>query len=272
MVGVTFKGRLGNQLFQFVFFLYLKSRNKNKLVFIPNPHHAYLTKYFDLGQYGWFLGSKIYSVLTRAIPHILKFKQIYVQNFVAPRHIEAEDGTIINGYFQTDWYYRQLSEKPQISLKKQYTDKFDKGFGEIFRNNKTITVHIRRTDYMNYGKRDISLPMEYFKRQLESVKNLSDYTVFFVSDDMQHVRSVFEEKPNYIFSSNDEITDFQLINNADVAIISNSSFAWWACYLSQKDQQVLAPKNWMGFTVGREHPRGVMTDKFEWRDVFPQTA
>ena len=114
MVGVTFKGRLGNQLFQFIFFLYLKSRNKNKLVFIPNPHHAYLTKYFDLGHYNRFLGSKIYSVFTRAIPHILKFKQIYVQNFVAPRHIEPEDGTIINGYFQTDWYYRHLPEKKEL--------------------------------------------------------------------------------------------------------------------------------------------------------------
>lgn len=274
MIGVYFKGRLGNQIFQYVFYRYLKQENKKKLVFFVNPHHAYLAKYFELEKYQYFtLESKIYSAITRCMPFVLDLKDIFVQNFVHPRKIEAKNFTVYNGYFQTDWYLNQLRDKPKLFLKQQYIKMFDDLYGETFKKEKTIVVHIRRTDYLNYGKRDISLPIEYFQDRLNEIENLNEYKVFFVSDDIPFVKSAFAEKPNFIFSSNNEIIDFQLIQNADIAIISNSSFAWWAAYLSRKNNNVIAPKNWMGFRIGAEHPKGVMTDKFIWKDVFtPQES
>ncbi|HEY0899634.1 MAG TPA: alpha-1,2-fucosyltransferase, partial [Sphingobacteriaceae bacterium] len=114
----------------------------------------------------------------------------------------------------------------------------------------------------------ISLPIEYFKSQLDSIPNHQSYKVIFLSDDMEYVKTVFPQKENYIFSENTEIVDFQVIQHADIAIISNSSFAWWAAYLSSKKNLVIAPKNWLGFRIGREHPKGIMTDRFKWRDVL----
>ena len=269
MVGVKFIGRLGNQIFQYAFLQYLKTNNKGKTIFFVNPHHGYLTKYFDLGPYqNLILGSKAYSVATRVIPKIIKFNEVYIESIQVPKPIEVKNWTIYKGFFQTDFYVRQIIGGLQISIKKEFTDKFDLEFGEKFRNNKTVVVHIRRTDYLTYGKRDISLPMEYFKRRLEALGTIEDYLVYFVSDDIEYVRSYFQERPNYIYSSNNEITDFQIIKNADIAIISNSSFAWWAAYLSDKKNRVYAPKNWLGFRIGKEHPKKVMTDRFTWCDVL----
>jgi len=31
---------------------------------------------------------------------------------------------------------------------------------------------------------------------------------------------------------------------------------------------VYAPKNWLGFRIGKEHPKRVMTDRFIWCDVL----
>ena len=105
MIGVYFKGRLGNQMFQYVFFRYLKQEAKNKLVFFVNPHHAYLAKYFELEKYQYFtLESKFYSAITRCVPFILRLKDMFIQSFVSPRKIEIKDHTVYNGYFQTDWY------------------------------------------------------------------------------------------------------------------------------------------------------------------------
>ena len=173
------------------------------------------------------------------------------------------------GYYQSDFYIKALAAK-SLPLKKKYVTAFRKKYGPIFDAGLTVTVHIRRTDYLNYQGRDISLPIDYFQRQLDSLGNLDLYTVFFVSDDLEYVQKHITVKPNYQFVSNDEIIDFQLIQNADIAIISNSTFAWWAAYFSPKDNRVIAPKNWMGIRLGREHPRGIMTDKFEWVDVFPE--
>lgn len=268
MVGVLFNGRLGNQLFQFYFLLYLKSRKKNTLFFFPNPHHAKIAKYFDLGPFrNLTLNSKIYSVVTRLIPRIIKFNEVYIQNIQVPKEVDVKDYTIYKGFFQSDWYLKHTPEPFKIRIKEKYANSFRKLYGDIFDKEKTIAVHIRRTDYLNYGKRDISLPIGYFKKRLASIPDIDSYRVFFLSDDVEFVKNAIEEKPNFIFSNHDEITDFQIIKNADIAIISNSSFSWWACYLSDKDNKVYAPKNWFGFRLGKEHPKGIMTDRFTWCEV-----
>ncbi|MEJ7557796.1 MAG: alpha-1,2-fucosyltransferase [Pedobacter sp.] len=269
MIGVKFIGRLGNQIFQYAFFQYLKTNNPGKTFFFVNPHHGYLTKYFDLGTFDNFtLGSKAYSVLARAVPKILKFNEVYIQSIEVPKIVVVKNQTIYKGFFQTDFYVKKIIGGLNIKIKKEFTDRFEVEYGQVFNNYKTVVVHIRRTDYLNYGKRDISLPMEYFEKRLTDLGDISDHKVFFVSDDIEFVRSYFKEKPNYIFSSNNEITDFQIIKNSDIAIISNSSFAWWAAYLSEKKNTVYAPKNWLGFRIGKEHPKKVMTDKFVWCDVL----
>ena len=269
MIGVKFIGRLGNQIFQYAFFQYLKTNNKNQSFFFVNPHHGYLTKYFDLDPYqNLTLGSKLYSVYTRALPKMIKFNEVYIESIQVPKKVEVKNWTIYKGFFQTDFYVKNIIGNFNISIKKAFRDQFNLEFGELFRDNKTITVHIRRTDYLKYGKRDISLPIEYFKKRLDAIENVDDYKIFFVSDDIEYVKAYFKEKPNYIYSTNNEITDFQIIQHSDIAIISNSSFAWWAAYLSPKQNTVYGPKNWLGFRIGKEHPKRVMTDRFIWCDVL----
>src|SRR4051812_6491982 len=111
MIGVHFKGRLGNQLFQFYFLQYLKSQKRNTIFFFPNPHHAYLTKYFDFGWYlNLTLGSKLYSAVTRVLPMILPFKSVTIENFYRPRERPIENWRIWYGYFQSDWYIRNTPD------------------------------------------------------------------------------------------------------------------------------------------------------------------
>lgn len=267
MVGVNFYGRLGNQLFQFYFFLYLKSTQPKQWFFIPNAHHApHIYRYFDLGPYN-YMGTKVYSVFARLIPKVFKFKDVYIQNFHLPKAPVIGGNTLFHGFYQTDWYLNHTPKPLPVKIKRKYIHRFNRKYGRIFNHEKTIAIHIRRTDYLNYGKRDISLPIEYFKVRLAAIENLDSYRIFFCSDDMDYIKTAFSAQPNYIFSENDEITDFQILMNADIAIISNSSFAWWATYLSPKENTVIAPKNWMGFRLGKEHPKGVMTPKFKWFDV-----
>lgn len=269
MVGVKFNGRLGNQLFQYYFLQYLRTRDPNKFFFFVNPNHAYLTRYFDFGLYDNILMSPgPFSLVSRILPKLSRFRDIYIHNFFAPKELSPENFTIYNGFFQSDFYLKHLKTPPRLLIRKKYKEQFESKFGELFKNNKTVVVHIRRTDYLTYGKRDISLPIEYFKRQLDSIENPEAYKILFVSDDMDYVQKAFPAKSNYIFSSNSEIIDFQLIQNADIAIISNSTFAWWAAYFCPKKNVVIAPENWFGFRLGREHPRGVMTKRFEWRKVL----
>ncbi len=270
MTGVKFMGRLGNQLFQYHFLMYLKSRNPGRFYFFPNPHHAYLTRYFDLGWYhNLTLGSKFYSVLMRMIPRLLHFQDITVHNFVSPKDFVPANRSIYNGFFQSDYYLKHTIYPIKVKIRKKYIAQFRALYGDLFDQHKVVVVHIRRTDYLHYGKRDISLPMSYFKRELQKIPDLEQYKVIFVSDAISFVREAFDHHPDYLFVSNSEIIDFQLIKNADIAIISNSTFSWWAAYLSTRNKRVIAPENWLGFRIGREHPKGIMTTRFEWAKVLP---
>ena len=265
-----FIGRLGNQLFQYSFLAYLKSKNPHLRFFFPNPHHAQsLGKYFDLGlNNNLKFNSKIYSVFTRLLPKLLPFKNVSINSIGSPKDIKVTNNTIFWGYYQTDWYINNTPGRLQIKIKKKYINKFQELYGMQFNGKKTIAVHIRRTDYLNYHKRDISLPIEYFKTRLNAIQDLDSYLVFFLSDDIEYTKKSFDNKPNFIFSGNDEIIDFQILMNADICIISNSSFSWWAAYLNEKKNIVYAPKNWIGFRIGKSFPTGIMTDKFIWCDVF----
>lgn len=268
MVGIKFQGRLGNQLFQYIFYKYISETNPKKRVFFVNPHHAYLGRYFVLDHDNWWLESKLYSIYSRILWRILPWKNKFVHNLFAPKNVVASDGELYDGYYQSDWYWLQLKAKPLIRLKEQYVQEFEAQYGHLFRTSKTIVVHIRRTDYLSYGKRDISLPIAYFRRELLKIPDLANYRVLFVSDDIGYVKSYFGEQTNYSYLQNNEIIDFQVIQHANIAIISNSTFAWWACYLSPVKQHVIAPTNWMGFRLGREHPKGVMTHRFNWTHVL----
>ncbi len=270
MVGVKFSGRLGNQLFQYYFLQYLRVEQPGYFYFFPNPHHAYLARYFHLGWYhNLTLNSKLYSAFTRILPKLLSMKEVRLHNFVSPKKLIVSNNSVYVGYYQSDFYIRALGQVKVPPIKEKYVRAFREKYGAIFDCHPTITVQIRRTDYLNYQNRDISLPIEYFQRQLDRITDLERYQVFFVSDDLDFVKRSIAALPNFNFVSNDEIIDFQLIQNADIAIISNSTFSWWAAYLSPKNNRVIAPKNWMGFRIGREHPRGIMTERFEWVDVLP---
>jgi hypothetical protein len=49
--------------------------------------------------------------------------------------------------------------------------------------------------------------------------------------------------------------------NADVCILSNSSFSWWGAWLNTKPGKVIyGPQNWLGFGKNDEYPAGISTN------------
>ena len=119
-------------------------------------------------------------------------------------------------------------------------------WGDIFNREETVSVHIRRGDFLNVG-RDISQG-SYYKRAVEAItkKIKSPYYIVF-SDDIAWV------KKNYFFGrclfvSGCGLSDPEemvLMSRCRHHIIANSTFSYWGALINTGiEKLVIYPRGW----------------------------
>jgi len=277
MIGVVADCRLGNQLFQYAFIKGLSARLNTPFFINQQITRFIAADYFDFDGYRPKLNrirQLSLKLSTGKVHHPLQCKDIDSYDSAVLRQLQ--DKTIYRGYFQSVNYFNNIKDQlPQfIRVKKKFSEEFERLYGNIFSQQKIIAVHIRRGDYLNLndwwrdnlGSNNLTLPADYYRVCLQQIPNLQNYRIIFLSDDMDFVKKTFADIPNALFSTNSAVIDFQLLLNAQICIIANSSFAWWAAYLNTKPQKrVFCPQYWLGFKVGHEYPRGIIPS--QWTQI-----
>lgn len=261
MFGLKIQGRLGNQLFQYAYAKVLAQK--------------FHTTFFFLG-YKQFYANRYFEIETDSYAkNLLKAISFYIRKFFAAKEIMEDqfqhpdsnirmeqDDVIYNGFYQSAIYHHsQMAERIKKELKIRPAFRINiKDFVKNERPN--IVVHVRRTDYVTFGGDhvggiNLTLPLEYYQRALQQLP-VDSCNVIFLSDDMNFVKENLQA-PNAIYADkNSEITDFQLIMQADYLVLANSSFSWWGAYLNKTAKKVIAPKYWLGIKIYKEYPVGIV--------------
>ena len=168
------------------------------------------------------------------------FKKTYAKNKVFIGNFESAK------YFDNNKEYIQKIYTPKEKLLK----KNEKMYNKIINSN-SVCVTIRRGDFVSnqeFSKIHYVCNDEYFYKGIEKIKEMIDNPLFVIfSDDIDWVKKNMNFGDNSIYESGTDPSweKLRLMSGCKHFIISNSTFSWWAQYLSKnKNKIVVAPKNW----------------------------
>lgn len=226
MITCKLQGGLGNQLFQIATTIALASENGVDYAFdfnVPCINQGYSpmkyrdTIYRDLGDLpkGW-LPQNIYKE-----PHFHYMP------------IPFKDNTELRGYFQSEKYFSG-----------QWITMWNMVMGKNDIRAEVCSIHVRRGDYKKFKDYHNNLPLRYYMDAIFLMKDFGVNKFMVFSDDIEYCKSVgiFDE---FEFIDGDELDCLRLMCNCRHHIMANSSFSWWASWLSD-DGWVIAPSDWFG--------------------------
>lgn len=181
----------------------------------------------------------------------------------------------VYGYFQSDKYFKHNKEKI-IELFTLYKKEIQTDLDKIFNNEKnTISIHIRRGDYLKLQHAHIVQSLDYYEKALKRLSielkynNIVEmnkiYKILIFSDDIDWCKEqkLFKSLKNIKYmSKNSTIIDLYLMSMCDHHIIANSTFSWWSSYLNtKKNKKVIAPSKWFNVSYMKEE---------EWQDIYTE--
>lgn len=227
-------GRLGNQLFQIASTLGFAERIKEELkipVQVVFPKWEYLNDFHCLENYAKFV-----DVLPTANKHLPEHQLAYIHHDL--NGFVDSDCVDVDGYRQSEkYFYKKSVIKSALEIKD-------------CKKVLHVVIHIRRGDYVHLSDVYVDLARNgYYNRAISYIESeyQSLYNYLVVSDDIEFAKTLFVgtklEKRVAFSKSVSIMDDFRHINSGYIIVCANSSFSWWASYLSNA-RQIIMPNNW----------------------------
>lgn len=252
--------QLGNQMFQYAAARRISLHNKTDLYldtsFFGRRKNGYMLAKFNINA------AEINSFFHLLLVKLKIRKQRSVLYSSLPRGggnhsfnseiLEVPSKYFLYGMFQSYFYFDCIRDVllEDFSLKKNYIEEENFKTKELIELNNSISVHIRRGDYLNSNKLNVC-SLAYYKKAIKFFLNKFNNPKFFIfSDDIEYCKQNLNfSNLNFVSNNNPKkstLSDFQLMQLCKHHIISNSTFSWWAAYLShiKNNNIVVAPYKW----------------------------
>ncbi|MBN1182989.1 MAG: alpha-1,2-fucosyltransferase [Bacteroidales bacterium] len=269
MIIVQLTGGLGNQMFQYAFGRGMAHFHNTSLKMDVNyfanqgPHvtpRAYELGVFNLDQ-SFASKEEIATIqkkyplwLQKSIGKLLpRFRAIFKEK--NDNYTKSVFFTLNNVYFKGYWQNEKYFKNIESLIREDFTFKNPLpeealSLAKIIDSNTSVSIHIRRTDYLNKTVGKVCTP-EYYKKAIRYiVQKTGEIFLFVFSDDIEWTKEnmLFDFPTTYIdkkYTGNVGWIDLYLMSRCKHNIIANSSFSWWAAWLNANpDKIVVTPNEW----------------------------
>lgn len=237
MITSFIQGGLGNQMFQIAAGYSLSLDLKTSFYLHKGQHHLPLQ------------GNRIESYKDNVLRNV-EFKDLSKVAFTPYRYdsveyapIPLQDNQALVGYFQSEKYFSHNSN----SIKSFFS------LPSVKTEDNAVSIHIRRGDYLKNPEYHLPLDDNYYQ---EALKRIGEYSKVYVFTDSDLPEGLATDNFHIINLDND-YDELAFMSSCQHNIIANSTFSWWAAYLSKKQGKVVAPGKWFG-------PKGPTN----WSDIY----
>lgn len=264
------KGGLGNQLFQYFAGLYLAQVSNRKFQidvswYLNQPISTsnLYPRVFELEKFNLpeevesvidtsFQSSVFMDRVTRRVPRQFGLKLGSVFE-LRPDEFSKRSILRINGYWLSQNYLPPRNELLEflIGNLKQPSNQYL----ELVRESELVgplAIHVRLGDYLNFPEIFPVLGLDYYARSVAVLKQSKgvDQPIWLFSDEPEKAFNLLEGKlpiskvigPRDLPSSPEVLA---LLSMSSAIICSNSTFSWWAGFLSKNQDQVVFPTTYM---------------------------
>lgn len=275
MIKVRFSGGLGNQLYQLGFLWYLQRNGVNavpdfceytyydfhqglelnKLLKTPYDDKIRTTedsrrrwyKFFN-EKLGFWLRFHYHRILSERFSEYIVEDEAHLFDGT---FLSCKDNVTLKGHWQKLEYLLPVQDLfcKNMHYNSLTTDR-DKKIMEQISKTESVSIHIRRGDYLKEMQYLVIKGFSYYNRAIELVKAKYPEASFYVfSDDMEWVRRQMQEK-NMVFvdwnKGSDSFKDMLLMSLCKHNIIANSTFSWWGAFLNANPHKmVVCPDEWL---------------------------
>lgn len=292
MIYLKLCGRIGNQIFMYAYARYLQEirGNKEKIIIedTANEKMQYENSlvYYDLPMVEYIhdmekFNSKsmsrirhmctVLDILEKNKPYekIWKIDKLFYPLFSRMGMLRLQDGYIrepkrmpkdiyLQGYFQSEKFFSPIKDeiKNTFRIEDMLRESGYPGIDKIDSRN-TVCISIKVQHNAGNPMYDVC-DMEYYKKAIEIITNKVDNPLFMIcSDNVDYVKEKLIDCNQFECICQEKGYPVHIALAAMARckhfIIGNTSFGWWAQYLSDNEGKiVIAPSRWYGIALPRD--------------------
>lgn len=171
-------------------------------------------------------------------------------------NIIGDSGAVLYGFWQNTKYF----DRYRADLSQQFRPNYELDSSAAQMLNRvnsslSVGVHIRRGDFVNLGW---DKGRAYYDKGMNLLRKRVEGVVFFVvSDDVDWARRQYGNQKDVIIvdicTATKDIDEFFILSSCKHQLISESTFGWWAAYLSANENKiVVVPSEAVGELFDRD--------------------
>lgn len=264
MIIVKLHGGLGNQMFQYSFFLSLKNEYKSLDLtyydhFPPNnninifdvfnlnirnaTNYPFNNKYYNHKRFIFRLKRKLGLINN----YYLESRTHYISDEYLDEFLSKSNDIYLDGYWEDYRYFSKISNIIKSTFRFGQLNLDNKYFLSKSKNKEFVSIHFRFGDKLK-SKVHLTLNNDYYNKAIKIILSKIENPFFLVfSDNFDIVETSIFMSLEYVFvdwnRGQESYRDMHLMSLCKHNIIANSTFSWWGAFLNNNPKKiVIAPK------------------------------